>query len=154
MSDANFVPAYGYGGFWRRFVAVIIDTLIIGAVLWVLGQFLPVFENASLHATGDFGLNADAQLTSLGTIIAIVGAWLYSALLESSARGATVGKIALGLRVTNLAGGRISFGQATGRYFAKFLSGLIIAIGYIMAAFTARKQALHDMLAGTLVVKS
>jgi uncharacterized RDD family membrane protein YckC len=61
--------------------------------------------------------------------------------------------MALGIRVTDLDGGRISFGRATGRYFGKILSGLILGIGFLMAAFTERKQALHDLLAGTLVVR-
>lgn len=69
----------------------------------------------------------------------------------SSARQATLGKMALRLRVTDLDGNRISFGRASARHFAKYLSGLILAIGYIMAAFTERHQALHDMVAGTLV---
>jgi uncharacterized RDD family membrane protein YckC len=78
--------------------------------------------------------------------------WLYFAKLESSARQATIGKRALGIAVTDLAGRRISFGRATGRYFAKFLSS-VAAIGFLMAGFTARKQALHDMIAGCLVVR-
>lgn len=81
--------------------------------------------------------------------------WLYYAAMESSVRQATLGKSILSLRVTSSEGRRLSFGHATGRFFAKLVSGLIpFAIGYIMAAFTARKQALHDLIAGTVVVKS
>jgi uncharacterized RDD family membrane protein YckC len=80
--------------------------------------------------------------------------WLYFAGMESSARQATIGKSAMSLRVTNYEGQRISFGHATGRFFAKIVSGLIpFAIGYIMAAFTEKKQALHDLIAGTLVLR-
>ena len=79
--------------------------------------------------------------------------WLYFALLESSAKQGTLGKMALGIRVTDLDGNRISFGRATGRYFAKFISAIILYIGFIMAAFTAKKQALHDIIASTLVIK-
>ena len=64
-----------------------------------------------------------------------------------------MGKKALGIIVTDISGQRISFGRATGRYFAKQLSTIILLIGYIMAAFTEKKQALHDMMAGTLVIK-
>ena len=78
--------------------------------------------------------------------------WLYFALMESSKNQATLGKMALGLRVTDLNGNRISFGKATGRYFGKILSSMTLLIGYIMAAFTAKKQALHDFVAGTLVL--
>jgi uncharacterized RDD family membrane protein YckC len=79
--------------------------------------------------------------------------WLYFSLLESSAWQATLGKKALGLEVTDLDGNRISFGRATGRFFAKFISSIILGVGYIMAGFTEKKQALHDILAGTLVIR-
>jgi uncharacterized RDD family membrane protein YckC len=72
--------------------------------------------------------------------------------MESSKNQGTLGKMALGLRVTDMDGRRISFGRATGRYFAKWLSTITLLIGYIMAAFTPKKQAMHDMIAGTLVL--
>ena len=72
---------------------------------------------------------------------------------ESSEKQATIGKSVMGLKVTNLQGGRISTAQALIRYFGKFLSSIIFYIGFIMAGFTEKKQALHDMLAKTLVVK-
>jgi uncharacterized RDD family membrane protein YckC len=84
-------------------------------------------------------------------IAGLIGPWLYFALQESSERQATLGKMALKIYVTDLQGRRISFGQATGRYFGKILSTLILGIGYMMAGFTAQKQALHDMMASTLV---
>ena len=74
--------------------------------------------------------------------------------MQSSSRQATLGKMALGIKVTSLDGERISFLRATGRYFATILSSLLLMIGYIMAAFTQRKQALHDMIASTLVVRA
>jgi uncharacterized RDD family membrane protein YckC len=74
--------------------------------------------------------------------------------MESSARGATLGKMALGLRVVDLNGDRIGFGRATGRYFGKIVSGLILGIGYFMAAFTQQKQALHDIMAGCLIIRN
>jgi uncharacterized RDD family membrane protein YckC len=79
--------------------------------------------------------------------------WLYYALLESSAWQGTLGKKALGLEVTDLQGRRIGFGRASGRFFAKFISVLTLFIGFIMAGFTERKQALHDMIAGCLVIR-
>jgi len=85
-------------------------------------------------------------------LLSVIMSWLYFALMESSSRGATLGKMALGIRVTDLSGNRISFGKATGRYFGKIVSSMILMIGYLMAAFTERKQALHDMMAGCLVV--
>lgn len=89
----------------------------------------------------------------LGILLNIVGVWLYYALQESSERQATIGKRALNIYVTDMNGQRLSFGNATGRYFAKILSGLILGIGYMMAGFTEKKQALHDMVADTLVMR-
>jgi len=79
--------------------------------------------------------------------------WLYFALMESSSKQATLGKMMIGVIVTDTDGNRISFGRASGRYFAKIPSAIILMIGYIMAAFTKRKQALHDMMAGCLVIR-
>jgi uncharacterized RDD family membrane protein YckC len=79
--------------------------------------------------------------------------WIYYASMESSSWQATLGKKILGLRVTDLAGNRITFARASGRFFGKILSGMILGIGFLMAGFTARKQALHDILAGCLVLR-
>lgn len=121
-----------YAGFWNRFVAILIDSVLLAIVGIVIN--LLIDENAA------------------GLVSTLVG-WGYFAGMESSARQATLGKSAMGLVVTDVDGNRISFLRATGRYFAKILSALILLIGYIMAAFTARKQALHDLLASTLVLK-
>jgi Tfp pilus assembly major pilin PilA len=100
-------------------------------------------------------LIAIASLTGGAILNAIVvlGGWLYYAAMESSSAQATLGKLALGVKVTDLTGNRIGFGRATGRYFAKIISGLALGIGYVMVAFTQRRQGLHDMIAGTLVVR-
>jgi uncharacterized RDD family membrane protein YckC len=83
-----------------------------------------------------------------------VAKWLYFAYLESGEKQATWGKQALGIYVTDLAGQRVTFGRATGRFFAKIVSGLIpLGIGFVMAGFTERRQALHDMIASTLVLR-
>ena len=84
-------------------------------------------------------------------VLVIFGSWLYEAFMLSSQYQATLGKMIFGMKVTDLYGNRISFARATGRHFAKWLSGMILGIGYIMVGFTERKQGLHDMLAGTLV---
>jgi uncharacterized RDD family membrane protein YckC len=78
--------------------------------------------------------------------------WLYFALLESSRLQATLGKLALAIKVITLDGGRIGFWRATLRTIAKYLSAAILMIGFIMAGLTRRKQALHDYIAGTLVI--
>jgi uncharacterized RDD family membrane protein YckC len=107
------------------------------------------------------GLEPDATVDDIITYMSRVGiasavtavlAWLYYALMESSKYQATLGKIVLGIVVTDTSGQRISFGRATGRYFAKIISQIILLIGYIMIAFTEKKQGLHDIIASTLVV--
>lgn len=163
-----------YAGFWRRFVAYLIDELLIGAVTFIILLPLYIIFGVGIFAFEDFeGYENFSNVVftqyydddvKAGFIIAIVFfvliiavfsiilQWLYYALMESSSKQATLGKMAIGIKVTDLSGNRISFGRATGRYFGKILSGLILNIGYIMAAFTERKQALHDMMANCLVI--
>lgn len=131
-----------YAGFWRRFAAWILDGLLLSLVT------LPF----TLQFDGGTAAEA-ARSSAAGTISTVVG-WLYFALMESSGKQATVGKMALGIIVTDLDGRRIGFGRATGRYFAKILSALTLGIGFLMAGFTERKQALHDMVASCLVIKA
>jgi uncharacterized RDD family membrane protein YckC len=131
-----------YAGFWRRVAAWILDILILGIVTVPLNL---AFGDSP--GSDSMGYSPEAQ--SISTVLG----WLYFALMESSTKQATIGKMALGITVTDLEGRRIGFGKATGRYFAKILSALILLIGFLMVAFTARKQGLHDILAGTLVVK-
>jgi uncharacterized RDD family membrane protein YckC len=150
-----------YAGFWRRFAAYLIDAIVVsiglGIALVVLNLIgLPLFENVET-ATQVEGMSASAEVTAtptpLAILIVVVVEWLYFAGLESSARQATFGKMALGIRVTDIEGGRIGFIRATCRLLAKIISALILYIGFIMAGFTQRKQALHDMICGTLVVQ-
>jgi len=151
-----------YAGFWLRLVAWLIDAVIVGAGLFVILGFLAVFAGLGaalghLHERG--GVAAGFALRFVSVIlplvaISLVGGWLYYALMESSSWQATLGKRALGLQVTDLAGHRVSFGRASGRHFAKIISGqFTFMIGYIMAGFTEKKQALHDMIAGCLVIR-
>ncbi|MCM0594442.1 MAG: RDD family protein [Gloeotrichia echinulata DVL01] len=126
-----------------RFVAYLLDVII----LYILGSVVG-FVFGFLYATA---LGTAEGVEGIAFVLGIVIAWLYFALLESSDQQATLGKQALGIIVTE--GNKISFGRATGRHFSKFISSLIFAIGYIMAAFSEKKQALHDIIASTLVVK-
>jgi uncharacterized RDD family membrane protein YckC len=156
------VPRLPYGTFWARLVAYVIDSLIIG-----LPSMIALF--AALFFLGGFGVmlhrthpDPDAVRAMMATLVPIflLGMlalmaihWLYFAGMESSARQGTIGKSVMSLRVSDLEGKRISFGHATGRFFAKIVSGMIpFLIGYLMAAFTEKKQALHDLIAGTLVL--
>jgi uncharacterized RDD family membrane protein YckC len=127
-----------YAGFWRRVAAALIDGILVAVVSWIV--------------TGIFsGISDGAEVTA--QILVLIAAYGYYAGMESSSYQATVGKIALGIQVTDLSGNRISFLRALGRNLAEILSALILLIGYIMVAFTPKKQGLHDLIAGTLVVK-
>ena len=150
-------PVY-YAGFWLRFVAYLLDIVAI----WIVALPIYLVLGAALGLSmSSIARNPDAMAVSsaLGGILlfegcVLIGVWLYYAFLESSAWQGTLGKKVLGLRVTDLDGNRISFGRASGRFFAKLVSNFTMMIGYIMAGFTEKKQALHDMIAGCLVVKS
>lgn len=144
-----------HAGFWRRCAALAIDGLIIGIVAAVIQAGLVMAGFAVLLPRSDGGMpNLLALMPVLMTamLVAFLGQWLYFALFESSAGQATPGKRAMGLKVVGETGHRVGFGQATGRYFGKILSGMIFNIGYLMAGLTARKQALHDFVASTFVV--
>ncbi len=145
------------GGFWIRFVAYMIDGLIMLVPTVILVGLFVGFVLLTHESTVHAGLAAPLIVVVLLMAAAlIVINWLYEALMTSSPRGATFGKMALGLRIVRLDGTRLSFGRATGRHFAKYMVTPMVplAIGYIMAAFTNRKRALHDILADTLVIRS
>jgi uncharacterized RDD family membrane protein YckC len=133
-----------YGGFWIRVVAYIIDGILLTIVCGVVDRLLGINI-----LTSDWD-----HYDPMANVISLVIGWLYFALLESSERGATVGKMVMGLRVVTSDGQRLSFMNATGRYFAKILSAIILCIGFIMVAFTDKKRGLHDIIAGTLVIKT
>jgi uncharacterized RDD family membrane protein YckC len=144
------VAGVGYGGFWIRVVAAIIDTIILRVVVAPVGMIF-----GGLGMAGMMSGIPHAGLALLGGgvtfILFIFGSWLYEAFMESSSYQATLGKMIFGMKVTDLYGNRISFERATGRHFAKWLSTIIMCIGFIMVGLTDRKQGLHDLLAGTLV---
>ena len=135
-----------YAGFWRRFLAFLIDAFILATVSFLFSAsfFLTVMSGPDSKALGVTVLS--------NRIFSFLLHWLYFTLMESSSKQATLGKMAIGIIVTDYNGQRISLLRANGRYFGKFLSAFIFGIGFIMAGFTRRKQALHDMLAETLVV--
>lgn len=153
-----------YAGFWLRFVAYLVDGFILGIA--VMALFIPFFFllggmamlGSLPHHPGDrfepaqFAGLFSLVLTLIG--VSLVVKWLYYAYLESGEKQATWGKQVLGLYVTDLSGNRASFGRASGRFFAKIITGLIpLWIGFIMAGFTERRQALHDMIASCLVLR-
>ncbi|MBT0666982.1 RDD family protein [Novosphingobium profundi] len=143
-----------FGGFWWRVLAYLIDYIILQVALSVLGGIFGFGLSVSTYMADMQDPDAFGPAFAGLFGFMFIAQWLYFALMESSKFQGTVGKLAIGLIVTDVAGQRISFGRATGRYFGKILSGLILCIGYIMVAFTERKQGLHDILAGTLVYKT
>ncbi len=143
--------AVGYGGFWIRVVAFLVDGIIVRAATWPVSVILGLGGLGMMGGFPHGGLGLHMFGSGVVVMLVIFGSWLYEAFMLSSSYQATLGKMIFGMKVTDLYGNRISFGRATARHFAKWLSGMILAIGYIMVAFNERKQGLHDMLAGTLV---
>ena len=129
-----------YASFGKRFLAALLDGIILSIINILVGFIL--------------GLILGRNGANIGGLVGILIAWLYYALQESSPKQATLGKQALGIVVTDLEGKPIDLVKATIRYFSKYISTIILLIGYIMAAFTEKKQALHDIIAGTLVLNN
>ena len=131
-----------YAGFWIRVGAYIIDLIIL------------IIVNVAVLAIVGVSLFDPAQQSefSIVDVVNFTVGIAYFAGFEGSTMQGTPGKRALGLIVTDLNGNRISFLRALGRYFAKIVSAIILLIGFIMVAFTDRKQGLHDMIASTLVL--
>jgi len=126
-------------------IASIIDGILIQIVVFVGAFFIMRLV---------MGEGTEESLQIVANLVGLVITWLYYTLLESSNWQATLGKKAVGLKVTDLQGEQIGFGRANARYWSKILSGLILMIGFLMVAFTEKKQGLHDRIAKTLVVQS
>ena len=149
----NFDHNFRFAGFWFRFLAALIDAVIITLIVLIPAFIIGLFIGYSMAGNASaYEIQATANV--VGNLIGLPGAWLYHTAMESSAHQATFGKKILGLRVIDLNGERISFGKANGRYFAKFLSLLTLYVGFFMVGWTQKKQGLHDKLAGCLVVKN
>jgi len=133
-------------GFWKRAVAIFIDSIILTIVMFAIMFTLGFFIGGMMSDP-----ESVAKISNFGILINVVIVWLYFAIQESGENQATVGKRVMAIYVTNKAGDRLSFPQATIRYFSKYLSSILM-IGFIMAAFTKNKQGLHDLIADTLVV--
>ncbi len=150
-------PASGqatrYANFGQRLLAVILDTIVVCIVAGVIGTMLGLVIGVGGTMTGGH-VGAGADIAGLlGLLAGIAVDWLYEALLVSSSHQATLGKMALGIVVTDMQGRRISFLRATGRHFGRLLSLMLLLIGYLIQPFTPKRQALHDIMAGCLVLR-
>ncbi|MBV1908585.1 MAG: RDD family protein [Kangiellaceae bacterium] len=146
-SNRALVSEFAFAGFWKRFIAYVIDGILF-TLLFVLFIY---FLGGSAFSTNPN--EVEDIYAAIGVYVLYYPSWwLYFAVMESSNFQGTLGKKIMGIKVTNRFGQPIGFGQATARHFSALLTQLTFTIGYLMTAFTARKQALHDMVAGTLVV--
>jgi len=135
-----------YAGLWRRFMAFTIDFMIACLVVFAFAIILPILLGPRI------GVPGGGAIVASFAFVCLIVTWLYWALMESSSKQSTVGKALLGMVVTDVEGRRLSFPRATVRYFGKMASALVVLAGFIMIGFTARKQGLHDMITGSLVV--
>lgn len=154
-------PAFLYGGFWIRFVASLMDGIILAVVaglfsMLVFGSFL------GPHFTPNGNPTPEQALAMIGPLLGVIGASMLLNMIVGCSYetffiarlGATPGKMALGLKVIRPGGGPITAGRAAGRYFAKMASSMMLMIGYIMAGFDSQKRALHDIICDTRVIKT
>lgn len=133
-----------YANFWKRVAAQMFDQIILGVIT---SGFAALLAITVIPAEVTI-----QQLYAATTIGSLVINWLYFAAMESSTAQATLGKLAIELRVVDMNGQRIGFGRASGRFFGKMVSGLMLGIGYLMVGFTPKRQAMHDMLTDCLVI--
>jgi uncharacterized RDD family membrane protein YckC len=150
-----------YAGFWIRFVALIIDGIIMG----VVGTILTLPLRLLMVGSTVTAVQSQDPTAALAILPAMMGAIGISMLVNIalglayegyfvSNKGGTIGKLALGLQIIHVDGSRLTFTQAIGRYFARLLSAIILYIGFIMAGFDPEKRALHDRICNTLVIYS
>lgn len=139
-------------GFFRRFAAFVIDLLILNFFGLFAGLFYG-FMYADFFSRDIINSNqVVVNALVFGLLWGVVSDWLYFTSLESSGTQATLGKVVLGIIVTDVQYHKIDIGRANMRYWCKFVSALIFGVGFIMAGVTKKKQALHDKIVGTLVI--
>lgn len=141
--------AVNYVGFWSRFIAALIDAIVVGVFVFI-GMILSFVLGIVIGGVSeDAGTLIFVLSYGVTTILSI----LYYPYMEASESQATIGKQMLGMKVVDLDGNRITFMKAFIRSpIGKFLSGIILYLGFLIIGFHSRKQGLHDMIAGTYVV--
>jgi uncharacterized RDD family membrane protein YckC len=159
--DSTSAVSAGYASIWRRWAAAVVDGAILrlgaGVLGLAVGFLMALIESEESDMRRGVGpqpedIILEYVLWSIALSFAV--GWLYCAGFESSTRRATPGKSLLGIYVADAEGKRVSFARASVRYFCKALSAATVFVGYLMAGFTRRRQALHDLLAGTLVLRA
>lgn len=156
-------PQESDAGFWKRVGAYLLDAIVLYIPGLLIQKMMGVdaAQAALLDAQASAANDPSVIFAALSQfytammpafLVITVMTWLYFALCESSVWQATLGKLALGIRVTDMHGARISLPRALARYPAKLLSSLIFCIGFLMVAWTERRQGLHDFIVGTLVL--
>jgi uncharacterized RDD family membrane protein YckC len=160
---------YHFAGFWWRLLAYLFDAVLIALfnstfinplLAWAGVRFpqVSILQMSEMQRENPFLSPLEIMGVSLRDffilqIVSMIIYWLYFAFMESSKKQATVGKLLLGMVVTDTEGAPVSFAKASARAFSKYLSAVILLFGFIMAGFTEKRQALHDMIAGCLVLK-
>lgn len=146
---------YGYAGFWRRFLAVFIDGLVVGAMGMVI--VLPMTFAFGFYAASSPG-RAPGPAVAIGFQVIVqlisLGLNLTYQLWMIRKHDATLGKMALGLKLLRADGTKLSKGRIVGRYFAHFVSAITLYIGYMMAGWDDEKRALHDRICDTRVIRT
>lgn len=154
QSSRDAINHGGHPGFWLRLFAHVIDTLLVQVVVFIAAIVVGIAVGVAMAASGVADQDVVGGIgTVVGIFVGFLGSWLYYAVFESSPKQGTPGKLACGFVVTDMNGNRISFGKATARYFAMIFSAMTLGVGFIMCAFTEKKQCLHDVIAGCLMYK-
>lgn len=157
VTNTEIVPAntsFKYAGFWIRFIALIVDVILLIIVCFALALLIATAYDSIYAKNNLYDENARTSTVPVfDFLIYIIGPWLWFTIYESSRWQATPGKMLFGLKITNENGERIGFGRANIRFWSKYLISGWLFIGFIIAGLTAKKQSLHDLLARTLVVK-
>ena len=154
MSPVRPVDVPRYGGFWIRFLARIIDWLILIVIHSAVTMPLGLGGLSILSGSHDvFDIASMLALFGLAAVIRVVISATYEILLTWK-KGATLGKLALGLRVVRPDGSGLTLGRSVARFFSTWISGFIFCIGYILAAFDDEKRSLHDRICETRVIRT
>lgn len=154
--EENDPDRFSYASFWVRFWALTIDSTLLFFVFAIFSILFAIFSGVGRIVAWPFSFFSfewQGGFVSLGLIKMTLVGWFYFALMESSGWQATVGKKLFRLCVVTEGGDRITLRRATLRFFAKGVSTFIFFLGFIMAMFTSKHQALHDMIAETLVIR-